>query len=325
MKVTFTVYNIKLYLTIANCFVGNTLPIVLEKSNKLVVLVTGAGGFVGKNVVKYLSDDFKVVGLQHADLDICSTEDVLSRIRTLKPDVVINCSVYGGYHYQKESKRIYDVNWLGAKNLLDACIECKVPLFIQTGSSSEYGFKNEPMREDMNVEPNSDYASAKAMATKYCYEKRDGPTKTAVLRLFSVYGYFEAAHRLMPQIITHSIEKTEVKLGNPDSVRDFVFVDDVCAAFEAVITKNSGFESGEVFNVGSGKEYKLKDVIEIYKRIDPGLKVSWNNDMGRDERDRAVCWQADISKIKRVLGWNPKYSLEEGLRLTTEWFIKQVR
>ena len=82
------------------------MPIVLEKSNKLVVLVTGAGGFVGKNVVKYLSDDFKVVGLQHADLDICSTEDVLSRIRTLKPDVVINCSVYGGYHYQKESKRI---------------------------------------------------------------------------------------------------------------------------------------------------------------------------------------------------------------------------
>ena len=298
---------------------------VFKDPDKPVILVTGAGGFVGKNLVRYLSENFNVVGMQHADLDICNAESVLSEVRALKPDVVINCSVYGGYHYQKDSKKIYDVNWLGAKNLLDSCMECGVPLFIQTGSSSEYGFKSEPMNEDMEADPNSDYASAKVMATRYCYEKRGGPTKTAVLRLFSVYGYFEAAHRLMPQIIMHSIEKTEVKLGNPDSVRDFIFVDDVCAAFEAAVMKRDSFESGAVFNVGSGKEYKLKDVIEIYKRLDPELKVSWNNDMGRDERDRAVCWQADISKIKRVLGWNPKYSLEEGLRLTTEWFRKQVR
>ena len=294
-------------------------------SKKQVVLVTGAGGFVGRNVAEYLSRSFEVIGLGHSELDICNVEAVSSKIKSAKPDAVINCAVYGGYHYQKDNEKIYGVNWIGAKNLLDACIACNVPLFIQTGSSSEYGFKDEPMREDMKVEPNSAYAEAKARATEYCYERRDGPTKTVVLRLFSVYGYYEAEHRLMPQIVKHSIEKTTVVLGNPDTVRDFVFVEDVCAAFEAVIRKSSAIDSGSVFNVGSGKEYKLKDVIDVYKEIDPELKVSWNNDMGRAERDRAVCWQADISKINNVLGWSPRHGLKEGLTLMTEWFRKQVR
>ncbi len=293
---------------------------VAENSKRRLVLVTGAGGFVGKNVVDYLSHSFEVVGLRHRELDICDMEAVSSKIKAVKPDVVINCAVYGGYHYQKEDEKIYGVNWTGAKNLLDACIAYEVPLFIHTGSSSEYGFKNVPMREDMQMEPNSTYAEAKAKATSYCYEKRDGPTKTIVLRLFSVYGYYELEHRLMPQIVKHSVEKTPVVLGNPDTVRDFIFIDDVCTAFEAAIRKSSAVESGSVFNVGSGKEYKLKDVIEVYREIDPELKVSWNNDMGREERDRAVCWQADISKINRVLGWSPKYGLKEGLTLMTEWF-----
>ena len=287
------------------------------------VLVTGAGGFVGKNMVNYLARNFEVIGLRHDDLDICNMAEVSSKVKSVGADVLINCAVYGGYHYQKENKKIYDVNWIGAKNLLDACIACGVPLFIQTGSSSEYGFKDRPMREDMEVEPNSDYADAKVKATWYCYEKRDGPTKTVVLRLFSVYGYYEIEHRLIPQIIKHSVEKTTVTMGNPDTVRDFVFIEDVCRAFEAVIDKADTVESGAVFNVGSGKEYKLKDVIEIYKKIDPELKVSWGNNMGREERDKAVCWQADISKIQKVLGWSPKYSLDEGLRSMTKWIRKQ--
>ncbi len=294
-------------------------------NSKKKVLVTGAGGFVGKNVVESLSRSFEVIGFSHKDLDICDMDAVLSKIKSINPDVVINCAVYGGYHYQKDDEKIYGVNCIGAKNLLDACIACRVPLFIQTGSSSEYGFKDKPMQEDMKAEPNSAYAEAKAKATDYCHEKRSGPTKTVVLRLFSVYGYYEVEHRLIPQIIRHSIEKTAVILGSPDAVRDFVFIEDVCAAFEAVIRKGDAIESGSVFNVGSGKEYKLKDVIEVYKEIDPELKVSWNNNMGREERDRAVCWQADISKISRVLGWEPKHTLEEGLRLTTMWFRKQVR
>jgi len=294
-------------------------------SKKQVVLVTGAGGFVGRNIVRHLSRSFEVVGLDHTNLDICDIEAVYSKIKSVNPDVVINCAVYGGYHYQKENKKIYDVNLTGTKNLLDVCIACKVQLFIQTGSSSEYGFKSVPMQEDMMVEPNSAYAEAKAKATDYCSEKRNGPTKTVVLRLFSVYGYYEIEHRLMPQIVKHSIEKTAVVLGNPDNVRDFVFVEDVCAAYEAVIKKSDAVESGSVFNVGSGKEYKLKDVIEIYREIDPELKVSWDNDMGRAERDSAVCWQADISKIRRVLGWSPRYSLKEGLELMTEWFREQVQ
>jgi nucleoside-diphosphate-sugar epimerase len=294
-----------------------------NKKGSPKILITGVNGFVGRNLREYLSKRYNVIGLGHKELDISNKKEVSRNLKSHKPDIVINCAVYGGYHYQKDKKTIYAVNWYGPKNLVDGCKSAQIPLFIQTGSSSEYGFKNKPMREDMHPNPNSSYADAKVMATKYCTKIKG--VKTVVLRVFSVYGYYEPDHRLIPQLIIHSLNKTPVKMSSPNNVRDFIFIEDVCKAYDSVIRNSSKIRTSAIFNVGSGKEYKLKDVIKTYKRINPKLMVSWNNDLGREERDRAVCWQADITKIRKTLGWKPMHTLEEGLRLTTKWFKSKKR
>ncbi len=284
-------------------------------------MITGANGAVGKNLSEYFAmRGYEVLACSHGDLDITKRLDALSMLKKIKPDVVINCAAYGAYYDETDKKKISLVNYSGAKNLLLACITNKVSLFVQCGTSVEYGFKNKPMKESMRTNPKSDYARSKELATRYCRSMAKKGTKVIVLRLFGVYGYYERNDRLIPQIILNSLSGGTVHMSNPAYLRDFIFVEDVCNAFGAVVKKRAKLKSGTIFNVGSGKEQSLAQVIEVYKRINPDIKVSWNNDMHRGVRDITRHWQSDISKINAELGWKPKNTLEQGLRKTTTWF-----
>lgn len=286
------------------------------------VIITGASGEVGRNLSEYLiRKKYTVVALDHKQCDITEKGAVVKIIKKEKPDVVINCAAYGGYYDQVDKKNIFLVNYIGAKNLLLTCIAGKVPLFVQCGTSVEYGFKNRPMKENMRtLNPKSDYAKSKLLATKCCMKLAKKETKVIVLRLFGVYGYYERHDRLIPQIILNALSGGTIHMSNPSYVRDFIFVEDVCRAFEVVIKKRNILKSGTIFNVGSGREQSLADVIRTYKRINPYIKVSWNNNLQRGIRDRTKHWQSDISKMRAELGWKPMNTLEQGLRKTTNWF-----
>ncbi|MGC8618734.1 MAG: NAD-dependent epimerase/dehydratase family protein [Thermoplasmata archaeon] len=290
----------------------------------LKIAITGASGFVGANLVRYFNPSNEVYALTRSTnpwrlnkefnlikFDVKERQVVRDVLSTLKPDVLIHCAAYGGYHFETNVREIVETNVIGSINVLDA--SKGVPIVINVGSSSEYGIVDRPMNEEDLAAPVTPYAMSKTLQTELFHYGAHSIT----LRLFSVYGYYEEKHRLIPYIIYSTIKGRKPVLSNKNNVRDFVFIEDVADAFSRTIQKFEKIEKGTVFNVGSGVQMSVGDVVK-----EMGIDTEWNSSVKAEEPERV--WQADISKIKRELNWYPKHSLSEGLRKTRIWMEKNI-
>lgn len=306
------------------------------------VLVTGAGGFVGANLVRALlkqecsvhaftrqSDvSWRLQGIQkdisvHV-LDIADRDSVEKNIAMIRPDAVFHLATYGAYPSQNNIHATFDTNITGTLNLLEALEKVgSCQKFVNTGSSSEYGLKDHPMREDDVLCPTTAYAVTKAAQTllvqMFGAQKR---LPTVTLRLFSVFGPFEESGRLIADTMCAIVRTTNLKLSSPDPVRDFVFVEDVVAAFMKAAESTIG--NGEIFNVGGGKQITLGEVVGEALRI---TQSSVHPEWGAKENARTfetTLWLADITKAQAMLGWSPHYALDDGLTKTYAWFRDNI-
>jgi nucleoside-diphosphate-sugar epimerase len=232
--------------------------------------------------------------------------------------------MYGGYPFQNDSLKMINTNYIGSINLLDACIEEGLDCFINTGSSSEYGIKEKSMKELDLLEPIDIYGASKSAATLYCQalaKKYNLPIFT--LRLFSPYGYYEESTRLIPYLIVSMLKNQKIKISSPYAVRDFIFIEDVIDAFLLTIDKKDQILPGTILNVGSGSDTKVIEVFEILKGI-VDYKMNFTVEGFPRESDILRVWRTNTEKIQKILGWYPKYNLEDGLIKTVEWFRENI-
>jgi transketolase len=304
--------------------------------------ITGSTGFIGANLVRKLIEnkENKVHILTREKSNLWRIKDILNNsnlfshtgdlleieglkkiLHEIRPDYIIHTAVYGGLPSEKDISKITQTNYIGTVNLLEASKGLDYKYFINTGSSSEYGKKNSAMKESDILEPNTQYGISKAAATHYCNnfaKKENKPIVT--LRLFSPYGEYEEKDRLFPYVIKTYLQNESLKIGNSAAVRDFIQIKDVVNAYLSVINSEKLFY-GEIFNVGSGKQHSVKEVIDlVYKNnlIKPDIILSEDKKRAFDTE----VWVADISKIKRELGWQADISFSEGIEKTIDWFRK---
>ena len=315
----------------------------VENMERLKIFITGGTGFIGSNLVHFflsqghevattirvqsnlwrildLSNDIKLF-----KLDIIDREKINDAFNLFRPDIVINTIAYGGYHFETDSGRIFDNNLYGTMNLVEAYINSNAELLLNTGSSSEYGFKNHPMSEQDILEPLGSYGVSKAAATLYSRSRSiETERKIVTLRLFSAYGEFEESHRLVPYLIATSIRGRTAKLNDPNNVRDFIYVRDIFNAYMNLIKRQDKVGFGEIFNLGSGKESKVGEIVNLVEKISgERLNVEWQYG-GERKGDKAVHWLAEMSKMRDILDWGPKYSLENGLSITYSWMKENI-
>jgi nucleoside-diphosphate-sugar epimerase len=305
------------------------------------VLITGAAGFIGANLARYFlkkgakifvftrraSDKWRIRdvsgNISECSVDLKDADNLEKTIKKIKPQIIIHTAVYGGHSFQNDTARIIESNFTGAVNLINALKGVRFELFINTGSSSEYGIKSKPMKESDLLEPFSGYGVTKAASELYCHaiaEEQNMPVVT--LRLFSPYGYYEDKNRLVSSVILSCLKFKNPKLSSPDSVRDFIFIEDVISAYKKVID-NQRKVKGEVFNIGSGKQHTVEDVVKnIIKLTGNKVKPEWGN--VANPRHEPECWQADISKAKRLLSWEPEHGLRQGLEKDISWFKRNI-
>ena len=177
------------------------------------------------------------------------------------------------------------------------------------------------MKEDMLLEPNTEYAVAKVWATfygKHCAREKNLPIVTA--RLFSVYGLYEHRNRFMTEVILACLKGEQPVLTNPSTARDFIFVSD---AVDALVTISKHGKPGEVYNVGTGRECSLEEAVRLIVKY-TGYKgmLEWGTMSDRVfDTDH---WVADTSYTKKTIGWEAKNDLEEGIKKTVEWFKENL-
>lgn len=300
------------------------------------VLITGGAGFIGSNLTrKLLKLGYNPYLLLKESTDIWRLKDILSKVNICKsdlldkenltkivkrinPSVIIHFATYSNYRNQNDFENMVNANIIGTVNLLSVTKNINYDLFINTGSSSEYGFKDIPMKEDTVLSPVSFYAATKASTTLLCKVfSKEFDKKIITLRPFSVYGPYEDESRFIPTIMRSIIKKTPIKITTGDQRRDFIYIDDITNIYARVIEQKNKL-TNEAINMGTGKEYTNDEVVRtLFKVANQRVKINkgafpvriWDNKH----------WVADTSLIKNLLNWEPKYSLEEGLKYSYIW------
>lgn len=299
-------------------------------------LVTGATGFVGANLVRrLLQEGYEVhlllrqgytpwrlqdlereVSLHLADLG--SREQVSALFQTVRPDVVYHLAVYGAYSSQQNIDRMIATNITGTVILLEAAARFNCGVFVNTGSSSEYGFKDHAPAEDEWLEPNSGYAITKAAATHFTqFFARQFGLYAPTLRLYSIYGPYEEPTRLIPTLLMRGLAGELPPLVDPAIARDYVYVDDAVEAY-LLAASHPGGDRSPVYNVGSGIQTSLATVVDtVIDLLAIPARPVWGS-MPNRSWDTEV-WCARNDKITASLGWQPRHDLREGLLHTIEW------
>ena len=309
------------------------------------VLVAGCAGFIGWKVSELLLKDGHVVtgvdgivpgydmglkkwrlsrlqsetGFAFLRLDIADQEALSSVARQEPFDGVVNLAARAGVRQSVEAPRAYyETNVIGTLNLLELCRKKQVPKFVLASSSSVYGDGERPSRESQPADqPLSPYAASKKSAEGLCYSYHHlyGMDIT-VLRYFTVYG---PAGRPDMSVFrfTRSIVEDEplVLYGDGSQERDFTYVDDIARGTLAALVP-VGFE---VINLGSSRPVSLLRLIELLEGL-VGRRARIERRPGHPA-DVPATW-ADISKAKRLLGWEPHTPLEAGLQRVVEWYME---
>lgn len=300
-------------------------------------LITGASGFVGNNLARFLVKrghevhlilreghadwrlrDMRKVVIVHA-ADLRDADGIHRTLKDIKPQWVFHLAAHGAYSFQTDAQTILQTNIMGTVNLVRAAVDAGVEVFVNTGSSSEYGFKDHAPRETEDLKPNSHYAVAKAAATLFCgYTARATGTRVPTLRLYSVYGPYEDPNRLMPTIILEGLGKRLPPLVNPDVSRDFVYVEDVVRAYLLAATVGDQ-EPDAIYNVGTGDQTSIRTVVDTARGVlDIAEEPQWAS--MPDRIWDTDTWVGDNRLIREKLGWRPQYSFAEGFSKMADWF-----
>ena len=299
------------------------------------ILINGAAGFVGANlfhtIASLRSDVYAVVrrgknwrlnDVAHSQVVAVDLNDAAATknlVNSIGPQTIFDCVAYGAYSFEADAPLIYETNFLGVVKLAQILAERTCAAFVHAGSSSEYGMNSAAPAEDDPCMPNSHYAVSKLACANYLrYMGKFLKFPCANLRLYSVYGPYEDTSRLIPTLVARARCGGFPALVDPRISRDFIYVEDVCAAFIKAAVGMRPDLYGESFNIGTGRKTTIKELAEISKAV---FNVPTEPSFGTmDDRAWDVFdWYADPRKAERLLGWTARVSLEEGLKSTATW------
>jgi nucleoside-diphosphate-sugar epimerase len=296
------------------------------------ILITGATGFIGYHLAKYClklnwsvtsistKKPIKTRKLKNVKYLICDlyNKNELNKKLSLDFDYVVNLA---GYVDHSNRDRTIKSHYIGCKNLSTILLNTKIKKFIQVGSSIEYGKIRSPQLENKNNKQRtfSAYGEAKLKSTKFLLnlsEKFNFPV--TIIRLYLVYGPYQDINRVIPITILNSLKNKKFNCSLGTQLRDFTYIDDVIIGIIKILKSNKS--SGEIFNIGTGKPVQIKQVIKkICKIIGKGKPIFGKINFRSDE---IVKLYPNINKIQKVINWNPKIKLNNGLSKTINYYKK---
>lgn len=308
------------------------------------MLVTGADGFIGSHLTqKLLAEGYAVralcqynsfndwgwlEGITHPDLEIV-TGDVrdpdFCRHITRGCSTVYHLAALIAIPYSYVAPDSYvDTNIKGTLNMCQAARDCGVKRIVVTSTSEVYGTAQYvPIDEKHPRQPQSPYSATKIGAdaiAKSFYNAFELPV--VIARPFNTYGPRQSARAIIPTIITQIANGAkEIKVGDLTPTRDFNYVADTAAGFIALGTTD-GLEGMEI-NIATGREVSMAETLDLIKSImNSDVRYVTDPERLRPAGSEVFRLCGDNTLITRLTSWRPQYTLEEGLRLTVDWFTR---
>jgi nucleoside-diphosphate-sugar epimerase len=298
------------------------------------VLVTGSTGFIGSDLVpKLLEKGLEVYELRryvtgrysdretkvvNADLnDHLRVKEAVSEIR---PEYVIHLAAISPVAYSYEHyAEVLKTNFMASVNLAEVNRQFNPRLihFLAAGTSEEYGIQESfPIRETADLRPNSPYAVSKVAMDRYLQYMRDAyDFPMTVLRPFNTYGRTGNTHFVVERIASQMMVNGEVCLGEPDPVRDLMFMDDHVSAYLTCLGNERAMR--RTFNFCTGVGTSIRELVEVIQGITGWSGVVRWHTIPKRPLDIPVL-VGDNQKARSVLGWSPKVKLLEGLEVTVK-------
>jgi len=309
---------------------------------KKSILVTGGSGFIGSHLCEKLLaggnhvvclDNFLTGSMENIRHLMENKEfelvrcDIMEKAKMMKVfkngvDLVFHeAAVVGVKLTMEKPKLVLDANITGTRNVLDCALDSGCKKFVSASSSEVYGEPVEiPEKEDNVLNAKLPYAVAKLTGEKYCraYYDEHGLNTTS-LRYFNVYGPRQNSTPygfVVGIFIQRALEgKPPVIFGDGTQTRDFTYIDDCIKA--TILASKSNKAEGEYLNIGTGVRVEIKDLAErIIGMSSKNLKPEFAPEREHEIRHR----QADITKMKKILGFLPRFDLNRGLKLTMDWY-----
>ena len=312
------------------------------------ILVTGGAGFIGSNFIFYerkKHPDYDIICLDKLTYagnlatletvmdqpnfkfvrgDIADREAVFALFQAEKLDVVVNFAAESHVDRSIEDPGIFlKTNVLGTQVLLDACRQFGVTRCHQVSTDEVYG--DLPLdrpdlffTEETPLHTSSPYSASKASADLLCsaYQRTYGLPIT-ISRCSNNYGPYQFPEKLIPLMIANALaEKPLPVYGEGLNVRDWLYVEDHCAAIDLILEKG---RVGQVYNIGGHNERKNIDIVRLICCVldKPESLITYVTDRkGHDMR-----YAIDPSFIHQELGWLPETKFEDGIQKTIKWYL----
>ena len=312
------------------------------------VLVTGAGGFIGANLVAQLVRDGAEVralvrynsrndrgALDWLEPEVTSGVDVvLGDLRDVESvrravegnEVVFHLGAQIAIPYSYVNPRdFFETNVLGTLNVAQAALEHSVERLVHTSTSEVYGTpRTVPITEDHPLQAQSPYSASKIGADKLVdsfYRTYELPA--TILRPFNTYGPFQSARAIIPTVITQALASGKLRLGSLEPRRDLTFVTDTVAGFIQAAAAPKA--TGETVQLGTGHDVSVADIVDLVgDLLGKELEVELDEARVRPPKSEVERLVSDPAKAREQAGWEATIDLREGLGRTIEWIERNA-
>ncbi|AXV38105.1 MAG: dTDP-glucose 4,6-dehydratase [Methanobacterium sp. BRmetb2] len=311
------------------------------------ILITGGAGFIGSNFLRYMINKYQNYEITNLDaLTYCGNLENLREIEdslnytfikgditnkelvnqiTKNMDYIINFAAETHVDRSINDPSIFiKSNIMGTQVLLESAKENDVKKFLQISTDEVYGTlgKNGYFQEDTPLSPNSPYSASKAGADLMvrAYHKTY-KLPVNITRCSNNYGPYQYPEKLIPLMIYNALDDKELPVyGDGLNVRDWLHVYDHCTAIDLVLHKG---RDGEIYNIGGNNEKKNIEIVKlILENLNkPESLIKYVEDRPGHDRRYAI----DSTKIRKELGWKPKYTFEKGIVKTIKWYCENKK